>query len=87
MGYPVARYNMDLLNLKSGSATNVNKAEIFYRIQRFAKSGFPRAQGNLAWLYFYGIGTKKDEIAAKKWFEKAKSGGYSPGAFFTKVLR
>ena len=45
------------------------------RIQQAAEKGDPDAQYALGYMYFYGIGTIKDEQTAKLWIQRAAAQG------------
>ena len=66
---------------RSGRATAENELGLYYYSKhqyahafgwyaKSAASGYASAEYNLAWLYFMGRGTKRDDVLARAWFEK-----------------
>ncbi len=46
-----------------------------------AERGDVRAQTNLGYLYAYGLGVRKDETLAVRWYRKAAHRGYAPAQY------
>ncbi len=57
-----------------------NKQEVNL-VKKDAEKGLPKAQYNLAFMYYNGEGVKKDYKQAVNWFKKAAEQGYSNAQF------
>jgi hypothetical protein len=53
-------------------------ARAFEKLWMPAHSGNPRAQYALGYLYYYGLGTVRDEDFARLWFKRAADCHYPP---------
>lgn len=63
-------------NTNNYAATNSTPLGMsFKQIVRAAERGDPDAQYALGYMYYYGQGTPKDDIAAKVWIEKSAAQG------------
>lgn len=61
-------------------------ARAFEKLWMPAHSGNPRAQYALGYLYYYGLGTVRDEDLARAWFRHAAECHYPPAVIAYKRL-
>jgi TPR repeat protein len=56
--------------------------EAFQAYRMLANAGDPQCQVFLGWMYHEGLGTARDVVEARAWFEKAAVLGSKEGAFY-----
>ncbi len=61
-------------------------ARAFEKLWMPAHSGVPRAQYALGYIYYYGLGTVRDEDLARAWFRRAAECHYPPAVIAYKRL-
>ena len=64
-----------------------NYGEAFYQLSKAASYNNPKADYNLGYMYYYGLGTTKDTATARIWFVKAAKEKYQPAIIALQLLQ
>ncbi len=64
-----------------------NYGEAYYYLTKASRYNDPSADYGLGYLYYYGLGTKKDAAEARVWFVKAAKEKYQPAITALQMLR